>query len=248
MKKSILFAGFLISSCFVNSQTPPKPEMIFVEGGTFTMGDSDPVWNIDEQPAQEVTLKSFNIAKTETTVAQWRTFCQSTVRQMPEAPGWGWIDNHPIVNISWNEAVEYCKWLSKVNGGNYRLPTGAEWEYAARGGNKSKGFIFSGSNNLDEIGWYSHSGRKTHPVGQKQPNELGLYDMCGNVWEWCSDLFKSYATTTQTNPLGLPEGLFYLLRGGSWFNLASVFRITDRNWDNPDNHDDYYGFRVVSSL
>jgi sulfatase modifying factor 1 len=72
--------------------------------------------------------------------------------------------------------------------------------------------------------------------------------MCGNVWEWCSDLFKSYATTTQTNPLGLPEGLFYLLRGGSWFNLASVFRITDRNWDNPDNHDDYYGFRVVSSL
>jgi formylglycine-generating enzyme required for sulfatase activity len=248
MMKSIFLALLLAGVGFASSQTPAKPKMILVEGGTFILGDSDPVWNIDEEPAYEVSLDSYKIAKTETTVAQWRAFCKATGRQMPQEPAWGWIDSHPVVNISRNEAIEYCKWLSKKVGSNYRLPSSAEWEYAARGGNKSRSHIFSGSNNLEEIGWFSHSGMKTHPVGQKVPNELGLYDMCGNVWEWCSDRFKSYATTTQTNPLGLPEGEFYLLRGGSWFSLAAVFRITSRIWDEPDKSDDYYGFRVVSSL
>ena len=124
------------------------PEMIKVEGGSFEMGDVEGVGHRYEQPVHTVNLKTFSIAKTETTVLQWKTYCIATAHSMPQPPDWGWIDTHPVVNVSWHDAVEYCDWLSDKTGKLYRLPTEAEWEYAARGGKLSKGFKFSGGQAL----------------------------------------------------------------------------------------------------
>jgi formylglycine-generating enzyme required for sulfatase activity len=128
------------------------------------------------------------------------------------------------------------------------LPTEAEWEFAARGGNSSNGYTYSGSNTLDAVGWYDdNSGSKTHPVGGKQPNELGIYDMSGNVWEWCSDWFSSsyYSVSPETNPQGPSSGSFRVVRGGSWFHVAVGCRSAYRFLDIPDFRSSYYGFRLV---
>lgn len=247
MKKSIFLIVFLSGVCLANAQTPPKPEMILVEGGTFTMGSNN--GEEEEKPTHLVTLSSFKISKYVVTVAQYKAFCQAMGRQMPDAPDWGWNDNHPMVYVNINDATAYCNWLSKEDGGNYRLPTEAEWEYAARGGNKSKGYIYSGSNDLEKVGWSAeNSDRKIQAVCQKGPNELGLYDMSGNVFEWCSDWYGEYSDSSQTNPKGPASGELRVLRGGCVGSSAKYCRVTYRTCEDPNNGGEAGGFRVVSSL
>lgn len=189
MKHKLVTLLFAALCGIANSYAQSYPEMIKVEGGTFTMGDSEMEGGETEQPTHEVTLKSFSIAKTETTVLQWKTYCSATGHKMPdETPSWGWIDAHPIVNVNYDDAVAYCDWLSDKTGELYRLPTESEWEYAARGGKQSKGYKYSGGQSIDMTGWYDgNSNNQIQAVAQKRANELGIYDMSGNVLEWCKD-------------------------------------------------------------
>lgn len=249
MKTKTIFTTLLVCFfAFANAQT--YPEMITVEGGTFTMGDTEMEGESREQPAHEVTLKTFQIAKTPTTVLQYRGYCNATGKSMPVTPSWGWIDTHPIVNISWHDAVAYTDWLADKTGKNYRLPTEAEWEFAARGGNKSNGNKYAGGRSLDMVGWYGdHSNGKTQPVAQKRANELGIYDMSGNVLEWCRDWYDAayYASSTKDNPRGAATSSNRVLRGGGWLNFASDCRVATRGYNTPDYRNNYNGFRVVLS-
>lgn len=246
--KVILAVFLLTASIISNGQN--YPEMITVTGGTFKMGDTHGDGGSDEQPVHSVTVKTFKIAKTETTVLQWKTFCNATGRKMPDAPEWGWIDSHPIVNVSWNDAIAYTEWLSEKFNAAYRLPTEAEWEYAARGGNQSKGTKYSGSKSPDNAGWYEeNSGGTTHPVAGKTPNELGLYDMSGNVWEWCMDRYGSdyYGSSPNADPKGPASGSYRVLRGGGWDDATSRYRVTIRFNNDPSDGSHTDGFRVVIS-
>lgn len=224
------------------------PEMKKVEGGTFTMGDVEGVGQDNEIPLHEVTLKDFSIAKTETTIGQWKSFCRATGRSIPDTLKTGKYDNYPIQNLKRGEAVEYTNWLSKETGKSFRLPTEAEWEYAARGGKLSRGTIFAGSSIIDSVAWYfGNSNKETHPVAQKKPNELGLYDMTGNVWEWCQDLYEEYTSAPANNPRGATTGDKLVFRGGSWYELDKYSRIPFRG--HSDDRDYAFrdlGFRVVS--
>lgn len=223
------------------------PEMIIVEGGSFEMGDEQGIGEANEQPVHPVTLKTFSIGKTETTVLQWKAYCNATGRKMPETPSWGWIDSHPIVNVSWDDAVAYCDWMSDKTGNMYRLPTEAEWEYAVRGGKTGKGYKYSGGQSIDVTGWYAeNSGDKTNAVAQKRANELGLYDMSGNVWEWCQDWRGNYDAAAQTNPRGAKSGGARVLRGGSWYGAAAYCRVANRGNTAPGNRDSIVGFRLVA--
>lgn len=232
------------------SQTLPLPEMIWVEGGTFTMGDIHGVGEANERPVHRVTLNSFYIAKTETTVRQWKAYCrENACDDYHLAKILGLNDSLPASGVEWFDAVDYCRWLSEKTGKNYRLPTEAEWEYAARGGATgiSDSLLYSGSNNPEEVAWTEeNSGMDIHPVGLKKPNQLGLYDMSGNMREWCSDYFnnKGYPHRHQENPAGPRKGLFRVHRGGSHDYPAESARVSARDGNNPG---EYYcnGFRVV---
>jgi formylglycine-generating enzyme required for sulfatase activity len=223
------------------------PEMVEVKGGSFVMGDES--GDKDEKPTHEVQVNTFSIARTETTVRQWRAFCSATKRTMPEAPWFGLKDDHPVVNISWDDAIAYCTWLSTTNKRHYRLPTEAEWEFAARGGGKSKGYPYSGAKVPDSIAWFSSHSNGTMPVALKLPNELGLYDMTGNVWEWCNDWYEAgyYALKVKDNPQGPQSGKFYTLRGGAWDIGARNSRNTYRNPLSPTSRNHNKGFRVACS-
>ena len=202
--------------------------MVFVEGGTFPMGSNE---SDNEKPIHQVTVKGFFIDAYAVTAEQYRAFCTATGAKMPPPPDWGWNDDDPIVNVNWNEAMAYAKWVGK------RLPTEAEWEYAARGGKKSIGYKYSGSNDIDEVAWYDkNAGSRTHPVGTKRPNELGIYDMSGNIWEWCWDWYGPYAPAAQTDPRGPSTGSSRVLRGGSFSSPVSMYlcRIPVRNYCSPD--------------
>ena len=204
----------------------------------------------DEMPVHSVTVSDFNISKTEVTFEQYDAFCDAIGRDKPDDEGWG-RGNRPVIYVDWQDAFDYCEWMSKTTGETYRLPTEAEWEYAARGGNKSKGYRYSGSNGIDAVGWYNNnSGSKTHPVAQKQPNELGLYDMSGNVWEWCSDWYSDsyYRSSPKNDPQGPNSGSSRILRGGSWPYDGSSCRVAVRNGFNPGyRYGDAFGFRLVLS-
>jgi formylglycine-generating enzyme required for sulfatase activity len=153
--------------------------------------------------------------------------------------------NHPVIHVSWNDAAAYAEWLSRKTGQTWRLPTEAEWEYAAQGG---KNYKYAGSSIISNVGWYSkNSGGKTHIVGQKSPNNFGLYDMTGNVWEWCSDWFGSdyYKSSPQNNPQGPSSGSGRVLRGGSWSHYARYCRTAHRHNRRPDARNYYNGFRLV---
>jgi formylglycine-generating enzyme required for sulfatase activity len=219
------------------------PGMILVTGGTFQMGST--TGNSDEIPVHAVTVSSFYLDAKEVTVVQYRAFCTATSRSMPSPPSWGWSDNNPIVNVSWIDATAYATWAVK------RLPTEAEWEYAARGGTLTHGYTYSGSNTIGDVAWYtSNSGSRTQAVGTKTPNELGLYDMSGNAWEWCSDWYDGgyYSVSPSVNPKGPSTGTYRVLRGGSWGSFEDSCRVANRLRNTPTNIFDYIVFRCAADL
>jgi formylglycine-generating enzyme required for sulfatase activity len=219
-------------------------EMVFIQGGTFSMGctgeQGEDCYD-SEKPVHQVTLSNFYIGKYEVTQAQW----EAIMGNNPSSFKGG---KQPVEEVSWNEAQEFIKRLNAATGKKYRLPTEAEWEYAARGGNKSRGYKYSGSNNIDEVAWYdNNSGSKTHPVGTKKANELGIYDMSGNVWEWCNDWYGNYGSSAQTNPAGASSGSNRVDRGGSWDYDARYCRVAFRNFYSPGNRNNGLGLRVACS-
>ena len=218
-------------------------EMVFVQGGTFWMGCSadqseDIIWD-DETPVHLVTLDGFHIAKYQVTQAQW-------VAVMGANPSAFKGVNFPIEYVSWNSVQEFIRRLNVLTGKQYRLPTEAEWEYAARGGVESSGYKYSGSNLLTDVAWHgANSSVTTHPVGTKQPNELGIYDMSGNVWEWCNDWYGKYPSSTQINPKGPSSGSYRVSRGGYWLGPAWCCRVADRNCLAPTDRGSDIGFRLA---
>ena len=217
-------------------------DMIYVKGGTFTMGataEQGSDAESDEKPTHSVTLSDYYIGRYEVTQAQWRAVMGSN-------PSIWKGDNLPVEDVSWNDIQEFIKKLNAQTGKRFRLPTEAEWEYAARGGNQSKGYKYSGSNKIKDVAWYDRTSRgKPHPVGQKTPNELGIYDMSGNVREWCQDWYGDYSSDAQTNPTGPSSGSYRVLRGGSWNYYARFCRVSHRNLNNPDLRISNCGFRLV---
>ena len=217
-----------------------KDGYVLVEGGTFYMGNND--GEEDEKPQHYVTVSSFYMDKYEVSVEKYKKFCNATNKEMPHEPKWGWHDDDPIVNVSWHDASEYAKWAGK------RLPTEAEWEYAARGGNKSKGYTYSGSKEVNEVAWHwDNSGKQVHEIGTKKPNELGIYDLTGNVWEWCLDWYnvKYHLYSPRNNPQGPETGEKKILRGGSWYSYSSALRVTYQSNSEPGTKYAHIGFRCV---
>ena len=216
--------------------------MVYVEGGTFTMGATAEQGSDaydEEKPTHQVTLKGFYICKYEVTQAEWKAV-------MGENPSDFKGDNLPVENVSWDDCQEFIRKLNELTGKNFRLPTEAEWEYAARGGKRSNGAKYAGDNNIDNVAWYGqNSNNTTHPVGTKRANELGLYDMSGNVWEWCQDWFDHYSSSAQTNPTGPDAGRNRVLRGGSWCSFAGVCRLSCRGGDFPGDRGSVSGLRLV---
>lgn len=227
--KKISLSFIIMITLLGNLNAQDFPEMIKVDGGTFLMGNNIPNNQENEGPAHRVTLSTFWIAKTETTVLQWKAFCKATGRQLPPAPVYGWKDDAPIANINWHDATDYVKWLSVKTGKKYRIPTEAEWEFAARGGNLNKGYIYSGGNDPKLVAWFNeNSNDQTQPVAKKQSNELGLYDMTGNVWEWTNDVYKNYDSAAVVNPKGSSVGDEMVFRGGGIMEPDFYIRIAMR--------------------
>ena len=219
-------------------------EMVRVEGGTFRMGatseQEDDAWDI-EKPVHSVTLSSYYIGKTEVTQALWQAVMGSNSSRFEGA-------DLPVENVSWDDCQEFIQKLNRLTGCNFRLPTEAEWEFACRGGNNSRGYKYSGSNVIDDVAWYlGNSGLKAYPVATKAPNELGIYDMSGNVWEWCSDWYAHYTANffTQTNPTGPQSGSHRVLRGGSWISIAGYCRSSLRLDSDPANRYAGLGLRLA---
>lgn len=218
--------------------------MVYVSGGTFTMGGTSEQGSdaeSDEKPTHDVTLSSYYICKYEVTQALWRAVMGSN-------PSYFKGDNLPVECVSWNDCQTFINRLNSYTGRNFRLPTEAEWEFAARGGNYSRHYKYSGSNYIGDVAWYdNNSGNRTHPVGTKQPNELGLYDMSGNVYEWCSDWYGSYSSYSQSDPTGPNSGSGRVKRGGSWCSLARLCRSSDRRDVTPGYGGYALGLRLVLS-
>lgn len=253
MGKTTYLIFLALLSITSNSFGKDLPKFIHVQGGSFVMGDEWGSGNKDQRPTHEVTVDSFSISKTEVTVAQYRYYSESTGVGMPKEPSWGWQDNHPMVNVSWRDAMDYADWLSTQLKQKVRLPYEAEWEYAARGGNKAGAYKYSGSNKLDDVSWYaSNSENKTHAVAGKKANQLGLYDMSGNALEWCMDIYGSeyYANSPKDNPKGANEDgkrVRRVIRGGGW-NLGDTFSNVAFRYGSDFTGElyDYFGFRVVT--
>ena len=219
-------------------------EMVKVEAGSFDMGATPEMQNPDEdeKPVHRVTLtNNYYIGKYEVTQALWKIVMGSN-------PSNSKGDNLPVENVSWNNCQKFISKLNKLTGKSFRLPTEAEWEFAARGGNKSRGYQYSGSNTLGDVAWYEgNSGSKTHAVGTKQPNELGAFDMTGNVWEWCQDWHGRYSSSPQTNPTGAVSGSCRVYRGGSLCYPAGYCRCSCRFDGTPDFRNGDLGLRLVLS-
>lgn len=272
------------------------PETVLVKAGNFQMGDEvGDLWD-GTRPVHNVTLTyDFQMGKYEVTFEEYDDFCQTTGRRLAYDQSWG-REDRPVINVDWRDAIAYCNWLSVMEGlkpaysqegelldlngsvttditkvEGYRLPTEAEWEYAASGGHEalSPRFLFSGSNDIDEVAWYfgntgeykftgtslgydysnhgaSHiEGKSTQPAGQKKPNELGLYDMSGNVWEWCHDWYGPYTSENKVNPIGAQSGHVRVMRGGSWIFGANDCRVGCRFYRSPHDRIFRLGFRIA---
>ncbi len=229
-------------------------KMIWVEGGEFMMGctsdQSD--CNDSEKNVRRVTVDGFYIGMLEVTQSQWEKVMGTSIYQQRDKvsrsnPTHGVGADYPMYYVSWEEAMEFCRVLSNKTGKTYTLPTEAQWEYAARGGNKNEGTKYSGGNMIDGVAWYrDNSGSGTHPCGTKRANALGIYDMSGNVSEWCKDWSSSsYASYDTNNPTGASSGSNRVFRGGSWPDSSSNCRVAFRNGISPDFSRSDHGFRVV---
>ena len=221
--------------------------MVQVQGGTFIMGATSEQGSdaeSREKPAHNVTMSSYHIGETEVTQELWK----AVMGKNPSVHEGG---NLPVENVSWKDCQKFIKRLNKITGKDFRLPTEAEWEFAARGGNLSKGYKYSGSDNLDDVAWYFFNscsipeGSSPREVATKQSNELGLYDMSGNVFEWCSDWYGSYSRASQTNPTGPSSGSNRVSRGGGWGYDGKRCRVSDRDDRSPDYRNDDLGLRLA---
>ena len=225
------------------------PEMVFIKGGTFHMGSSlsEKGRDDDEGPVHEVTVSDFYIGKYEVTFAQYDAFCDATDRDRPYDAGYG-RGNRPVISVSWYDATAYCDWLSTQTHKVYRLPTEAEWEYACRAGTKTRYSFGDSESALGQYAWYSsNSGGKAHEVGGKKPNQWGIYDMHGNVCEWCSDWYDEdyYESSPKVDPTGSWSVGNRVLRGGSWVYNPKRLRSANRDWGSTDSPIINDGFRVV---
>lgn len=244
---------FILPLLFLLPLAPKKKEMLLVRGGSFRM-----------QNKVNVTINSFYLGKYELTMEEYDAFCQATGRPLPNDKGWG-RGNRPAIHVSWYDAIEYCNWRSEQeqfqpcytidkskstadtmiwsvrcdwSANGYRLPTEAEWEYAALGGRKSKGKLYAGHDDQVQVAWYDlNSDHKTHEIGMKRRNELGFYDLSGNVWEWCWHWFEEESQTNER-----------VLRGGSWRTNAFNVKVLTRIVNAPDSREDEYGFRLARSV
>ncbi len=241
---------------------------VFVQGGTFQMGSAN--GESDEKQVHKVTLDyNFIIGKYEVTFDEYDEYCEETGKSKPKDGNWG-RGKRPVIYVRWNDTIEYCNWLSEkenlpaaydengklldANGDityditevvGYRLPTEAEWEYAAQGGNKTQNYKYSGSNDINTVAWYDgNSGNKTHEIGTNIANELGIFDMSGNVYEWCNDWYGNYSNTDELNPVGSLSGSNRVLRGGSWFVNANYCDVAYRYSFTPSYSNSSQGFRV----
>ena len=215
--------------------------MVEVGGGTFTMGatseQGSDAWD-EETPAHQVTLSDYYIGQTEVTQALWEAVMGSN-------PSDHRGDNLPVEQVSWDDCQVFIQELNQLTGKQFRLPTEAEWEYAARGGRKSRGYKYAGGNNIDSVAWCDgNSGNETHPVATKQANELGIYDMSGNVLEWCSDWCGDYTSSSQSDPQGPSSGLYRVIRGGCYYNFARNCRVSYRISNTLDYRSGYLGLRL----
>ncbi len=221
--------------------------MVAVEGGTFWMGaaDDDGEADSDERPRHEVTLSSYAIGQTEVTQALWQAVMGSNPSDFQGA-------DHPVEKVSWNDCQEFITKLNALTGRTFRLPTEAEWEYAARGGQNSHGYKYAGSNDIEEVAWYENNAyyvevRGTRPIAQMKANELGLYDMSGNVYEWCQDWYNSnyYSNSPAVNPCNTSEASYRMRRGGGWYSETEYCRVSDRSFSNPDYRNNNIGLRLA---
>ena len=256
MKKILLLSVFcLISLVSLNAQTISNKTftvngvsftMVYVQGSTFIMGGTPEQRRyslVSEEPAHSVTLSSYMIGQTEVTQSLWEAV-------MGDNPSYFTGDtSRPVEMVSWDDCQTFITKLNSISGEHFRLPTEAEWEFAARGGMKSKGYMCSGSNDIDEIAWYdSDAGYGTHPVGTKKANELGIYDMSGNVWEWCNDLYGRYFSKAFTNPTGPENSAFRVFRGGCWFDFERFCRVSLRGGDYPGDCGFGRGLRLAMNV
>ena len=237
----------LVNDQVSNSGKKFDLEMVYVEGGTFTMGCSAKKLSdcfSDELPAHKVTVNGFYMGKFEITQLQWRIVMGSN----PQELNFKGCDNCPVERISWKDALEFIGKLNQLTGKNYRLPTEAEWEFAARGGNKSKSFVYAGSNNADEVAWFkTNSSGRTHSKGGNKPNELGIFDMSGNVWEWCQDWYDEgfYSLSAAQNPVNVKEAKYKVLRGSCWMAGKETLFVWKRYKNTPEDRGYYSGLRIV---
>lgn len=247
----------IIKKCraeIAESTKPITPKMVAVKGGSFEMGCDDGATmqkgspcQANEFPQHKVTLSDYYIGKYEVTFDEYDRFCDDTNRKKPDDNGWG-RGKRPVINVSWDDANAYCKWLSQKTGRNYRLPTEAEWEYAARGGKKGENYMYSGNPEVSPIGWYSENSKYgTSVVGAKKANELGIYDMTGNVNEWCDDFYDPYyyQNSPEYNPTGPYNGKEKVSRGGSWYSPSNQCRIAFRDVPKPGVLYNSVGFRLA---
>ena len=221
-------------------------KFVYIAPGNFQMGSNE--GRNDEKPVHHVTIsKGYWLGKYEVTQSEYQTITGDNPSNFKGG-------NKPVDSVNWNDAVSFCKKLTEREraagrlpaGYEYRLPTEAEWEFAARGGTASRGYEYSGSDNLDSAAWYqTNTGGETHAVGIKSANELGIYDMSGNVCEWCGDLYKNYSDSSLADPMGATEGTDRVYRGGSWYNGSRGCRVANRNSNSPNNISNYVGFRVA---
>ncbi len=253
----------IISMAFINLTTDEKlseSQLVKIEGGTYTIGQNS--GEGDEKPEHEVEISSFYMSKYEITVAEFRKFCEATNREMPKTPRWGWQDNHPIINTTWNDASDYINWLNKLEKENYRLPTEAEFEYVIRNGGKTGIYPWTGdvpkNENLADRSLKKETGSSriwsnyddgfpyTAPVGSFEPNSLGIYDINGNIWEWCSNWYSEYTNEKKTNPKGPSSGSNKVGRGGSynadpWHSRSASRSYVEPTFEGP-------GFRLAKDL